>query len=428
MLSQVQKRFPFFNRNIAVLTFRQITGQISRSMVFPYASLLILAVGGDSSQIGIINSLRPLAGLIVFPIAGYLTDKKGRVKLMIIAGIISAISSLLFVFAPNWHWIAIAAIIHGFSLFEFPPSSAILAENLEPRHRGLGIATMSGLASFFALAGPYIAALIVVSFGDKTGVRILYAIYWVSYVINTLALRYFKDVEPEDPSDEKVNLFSVLKQVYSGIPSLIRDMPRSVKALSVVSGMTFIANSITSSFWIVYITQVVGIEKVEWGLILFIESITRVGFIIPAGMIVDRFGRSKSLMISLLISLVAFPSLIFANSFVHVLLIRLGAAIVVALYVPATSALMADYVPRKMRGRIMSAVGRGSTMIGSTGGGAGGPGMGYFFVVPVLICSILGGYLYSLNPAYPWICVFFINLVQLASVVLFIRDPEKQEY
>ena len=56
--------------------------------------------------------------------------------------------------------------------------------------------------------------------------------------------------------------------------------------------------------------------------------------------------------------------------------IRLCAAIAVALYVPATSALMADYVPRNMRGRIMSAVGRGSTMIGSTGGGAGGPGRG----------------------------------------------------
>jgi MFS family permease len=397
-------------------------------MVFPYASLLILAVGGGSSQIGVINSLRPLAGLIVFPIAGYLTDKKGRVRLMMIAGIISAISSLLFVLSPTWHWIAFAALIHGFSLFEFPPSSAILAENLEPSNRGVGIATMNGLASLFALAGPYIAALIVVNFGDKTGVRILYAIYWVSYVINTIALRYFKDVEPENPSEEKVNLLNILKQVYSGTPSLIREMSRSVKALGIVSMMAFVANSITSSFWIVYVTQIIGVEKVEWGVILFIEAITRVSFTIPAGMIVDRYGRSSSLMIALIISLVAFPSLVFATSFFHVLLIRLGAAIAVALYVPATSALMADYVPRNMRGRIMSAVGRGSTMIGSTGGGAGGPGMGYFFVLPVIICSILGGIMYSMNPVYPWVCVFFTNLVQLTTVILFIRDPEKQEY
>jgi hypothetical protein len=89
---------------------------------------------------------------------------------------------------------------------------------------------------------------------------------------------------------------------------------------------------------------------------------------------------------------------------------------------------MADYIPRSMRGKIMSAVGRGSTLIGSTGGGTGGPGMGYFFVLPVMAGSILGGYLYSLNPAYPWICVLFTNIVQLVSVILFIRDPEKQEY
>jgi MFS family permease len=143
---------------------------------------------------------------------------------------------------------------------------------------------------------------------------------------------------------------------------------------------------------------------------------------------VDRFGRSRSLIIALIISLIAFPSLILAKQFFHVLLIRLGAAIAVSLYVPATSALMADYVPRNMRGRIMSAVGRGSTLIGSTGGGIGGPGMGYFFVLPVMASSILGGYLYSLNPDYPWICLFFTNIIQLASVILFIRDSEKQEF
>jgi MFS family permease len=287
---------------------------------------------------------------------------------------------------------------------------------------------MTGLASFFALASPFIAALIVVGLGDEMGVRALYAVYLVSFVINTIALRYFRDVEPEDSSEEKVNVFGILKKVYSEIPGLIRDMPRSVKALSIVSGMAFIANSLTSPFWIVYVIEIVGIDKVKWGLILLIESITRVSLTIPAGMIVDRYGRSRSLMIAVIISLVVFPSLVLARSFFHVLLIRIGSAIAVSLYVPATSALMADYVPRNMSGRIMSAVGRGSTLIGATGGGTGGPGMGYFFVLPVMAGSIIGGFLYSLNPAYPWICVFGTCLVQLFSVFFFIRDREKQEY
>ena len=54
----------------------------------------------------------------------------------------------------------------------------------------------------------------------------------------------------------------------------------------------------------------------------------------------------------------------------------------------------------------MAAIGRGSTLIGATGGGTGGPGMGYLFTVPVMTASVLGGHLYSINPTYPWICVF----------------------
>ena len=35
--------------------------------------------------------------------------------------------------------------------------------------------------------------------------------------------------------------------------------------------------------------------------------------------------------------------------------------------------------------------------------------------------------LYSMNPVYPWICVLGATILQLVSLILFIRDPEKAE-
>ena len=87
LIAEIKKRFSFMKGNLTVLTIRQVLGMFIRKMVLAYASLFILAVGGDSSQIGIINSVRPLAGLIMFPIAGYLTDRTSRVKLITIADI-----------------------------------------------------------------------------------------------------------------------------------------------------------------------------------------------------------------------------------------------------------------------------------------------------------------------------------------------------
>lgn len=424
---ELRKMLPFMRGNFVVLTVRMVVGQICRNMVFPYASLLILAVGGSNSQVGVVNSLMPLAGLLVFPVAGYLTDRRGRVRLMTVAGYLSALTMLIFVFAPSWEWIALASLLQGFAVLEFPPSSAILAESLEPRHRGVGVATMTTLANLFAVASPYIAGVITESLGNNAGVRTLYAIYMLSFIINTLMLRFLKDAEPEGDPGELPRVAAILREVYGGLPELIRGMPREAKALSVVTGLAFISNALTAPFWVVYATEVIGVSNVEWGLILFIESLIKIGLTIPAGMVADRYGRARTLLAAVLVSLVSLPSIVLATGFTQVLLVRVGAALAVALYIPASTALMADLVPRGMRGRVMSAVGRGSVMVGATGGGTGGPGMGYLYTVFVVAGSILGGVLYSADPSYPWLGVLAACAFQVVFVILFIKDPETRE-
>jgi len=216
-----------------------------------------------------------------------------------------------------------------------------------------------------------------------------------------------------------------LKEAYSGIPELISNMNRSVKALGVLLGMGFIANGIASPFWVVYATEVTGLSSIDWGLILLVESTFKTVLAIPCGVIADRYSRSKTLFAAVFFSLISLPSLVLAKTFIHVLLIRLGAGLAGALFMPSSTALMADHIPRDLRGRVMGAIGRGSVLVGATGGGTGGPGMGYLFTLPVMVASIVGGLLYSMNPIYPWICILGTTIIQFTTIVLFIRDPKK---
>jgi MFS family permease len=187
--------------------------------------------------------------------------------------------------------------------------------------------------------------------------------------------------------------------------------------------MGFIANGIASSFWVVYVTDEIGLTTIEWGLILLLESVFRTVLTIPFGLIADKYGKTKSLFAAVIISLISLPTLIIAKTFTHVLLIRLSAGLAVALFIPSSIALMADYVPRDLRGRVMAAIGRGSILIGATGGGTGGPGMGYLFTIPVMIASVSGGILYSMNPVNPWICILGATVIQFICILFFIRDP-----
>jgi MFS family permease len=417
MKRALQKRFEFMNANLRILTIRQIIGMFCRRMVISYASLYILAVGGGEAQIGVVNSLRPIAGLIVFPIAGYLTDRTGRVRLIALAGYFSALTTLLYVFAPSWEWLALATLLQGIVVFQFPPSS-----------RGVGIATMSTLATAFAMFSPYIAGIILEVQGINAGMQLLYALLALSQGVSaTFILKYLKETTTIEKTGTKLNILAVLKDTYTGIPNLIRNMPRSIKALGLLLGLGFIANGISSPFWVVYVTDVLELSSIDWGLILLFESIFRTVLTIPCGMIADRFSRTKTLFAGVLCSLIALPSLILAQTFLHVLVIRLGVGVAGALFLPSSTALMADYIPRDMRGRVMAAIGRGSVLIGATGGGTGGPGMGYLFTIPVMVVSVLGGLLYAINPTYPWICVLGTTILQLLSIIFFIRDPEKAE-
>ena len=416
------------NVNLRVLTIRQVLGRFFRRMVMSYSSLYVLAVGGDKAQIGIVNSLRPLAGLLMFPISGYLTDRTGRVKLIVLAGYLSSLTMLLYIFAPSWEWIALGALLQGFMVFQFPPSSAILADSMEPRSRGVGIATMATLANAFAMFSPYIAGIILEFYGINFGMRILYALLVMILAVNsTFILKFLRETTSVETTETGFNVLNILREAYAGIPELIGDLPRSVKAFGVFIGMGFIANAVAGPFWVVYVTEEVGLSKIDWGLILLFESIFKTILTIPCGMIADRYSRTKTLFAAVFFSLISLPSLILANTFVHVLLIRLCVGLAGALFFPSSTALMADYIPRELRGRVMAAIGRGSVLIGATGGGTGGPGMGYLFTIPVMVASVMGGLLYSMNPVYPWICVLGTAIIQLVSIILFIRDPEKVE-
>jgi len=428
-MRSLPRAFRFMRGNVLILTVTNLLGMFCRSMVFPYASLYILALGGKPTQIGLINSLRPLAGLIMFPIAGYLADHAGRVKLIGLASYLSGAICLLYVFAPSWQVIAVAGLLGGFMVFQFPPSSAIIADSLSPQDRGRGIALMTTLASIPAMFSPYLAGALIDRRGVDVGMRYLYGFLAAASLLSAaISLRFLK--ETPRPSETRLDLShlpTAFRNAYAGVPTILKHLPRSLKALSLVIILGFMANAVAGPFWVVYALEHIGLSSTEWGLVLLIETVLRNVMYIPAGLMVDRWGRTRWMLASLLLSLVSVPAFALSSSFVAVLLIRAAVALANAFFLPACSALMADTVPRDKRGRVMAALGRGTVMIGAASGGTGGPGVGFLVTIPLMIASLAGGYLYTCNPAYPWAFVLVTTLIAFIVSALFIRDPKKAE-
>lgn len=428
-LQRFRTLFQFMEGNILVLTLTNLLGNFSRAMVFPYASLYILALGGEAQQIGLINALSPLMGLFLFPIAGYIADNAGRVRIIVFSYYLAGSVLLLFILAPNWQWIAVATLFRGVMSLQFPARSAIVADSLTPEQRGTGIATMNTVAGFLSIFAPYVAGAVIEQYGPNWGVRALYVVMLILYVGSGVIIhRYLKETAIN--ADRRIDsgaIWASFKEAYGGLFGLFNGLPRRVMALTGVIILCFMTNGIATAFWVVYVIEEIGLSPTDWGLILLLETLTRNLLFIPGGLLVDRVGRTVALCGALILALIAMPLFVLVTGMVGVLIVRLLIVIGQALLIPASTALMADSVPRQMRGRVMAATGQGGVMLGAAGGGTGGPGTGYLITIPLMVSSLVGGLLYAANPAYPWYVASALMVLAIGVTIVFIRDPQTAE-
>ena len=91
------------------------------------------------------------------------------------------------------------------------------------------------------------------------------------------------------------------------------------------------------------------------------------------------------------------------------------------------SVLLADIVPRDIRGRVMAAIGRETVRMGAASGETGGPGVGYFTIVPQVLASLDGGVFYQWDHNLPWLFVLVVCITSVLFVTSFVRDPKNAE-
>ena len=183
----------------------------------------------------------------------------------------------------------------------------------------------------------------------------------------------------------------------------------------------FIAMS--APFYMVYATKVIALSEVQWGLLMFMSGLLGIMVVFPMCSIVDRIGLKKMI----LLGIVMVPFFIFgfrhANGFYAVAVVLCGIVLCNNIMIPAFSTLIANTVPRNRRGRLYSIIGeRGiSINFGNFWGG------GFLIFQPAALGALTGGYIYKMNPAYPWMITSVALLISMILVYLFVHEPEEAQ-
>ena len=413
--------------NVLILTLGTVVRQLSLFITFPFFSLYVRALGGSMVDIGVVNALRPLAAMFIFPIAGAFADSYSRVKILVVTGILNAVQISIFLLAPDWRYLAVATFLNGLLVFRFPASSALLADSMDPRLRGRGFAAISAIPGFIGIFTPFVGGYLMTVFDIELGMRILYAVSVVGTLLTALLnWRYLEDTHSR-PQDSGGDLLHVLKGSYGGVLQTLRWLPGDLRFYAVIIASTFFFNSLSGPYWVIYANDVMGISALGWGSLLTLSTVIRVLLSIPAGGIIDRFDKRRIAALALALSVVPTLAFPFAGGIIGAALVLIPIAVSNGFLMPLAGALMVDMVPGERRGTVMAALGRGMLMTNTRGGmTGGGPGMGFVTCLPVILGSLLGGYIYNADPRYPWLLLGAALFLNATLAACFLKPKKSQ--
>jgi MFS family permease len=386
-----------------------------------YLTPYIVALGGGAKVIGLINALGSLAAMFLYPVGGYIADKSGRVRLVVVATLLYTSSFLLYGFATHWTWIAAGIVYQNLALFYLPALYAIMADSVPIGYRGKLYAFNFAIPNLIRILSPFIGGALIAYLDVIPAMKLGYAISFImGLVVFALRARFLRETMP-DSEGISWNPLTVLKNSYAGILDSMEFVLNNIRGYAGVSMLLAFLGSMILPFWILYATEVAGIGEYYWGVILLWSGVARAVLSFFIGEIVDRYGSRRVFLAGFIMAIPSMFLFTMAKTYYTILVLYTIVTLSSVLVWIGSQVYLADSIPREMRGRIMAMVGSGMS-IGVTGVGYAS---GFLIFLPNALGSIVGGLIYSVNPSYPWLMQGIVLIFGLIMTYMLIQDPDQ---
>jgi len=299
-----------------------------------FLPLYILAIGGTNLAVGFLNAMdNLLSALYSFP-GGYLSDKIGYKKALLLFTAIAMIGYLVVIIFQSWQAVFIGAVLFiSWSAVSLPAIMSLISKTVPSNRRAMGVTIHSIVKRIPMSLGPLLGGTFISIYGTTTGIRISFITAFVLGIVALLAIHFL--MEDETVAPRTTRLRDILR---------LRNFNLSLKNLLVSDILIRFAEQIPYAFVVVWAVNVIGISAFQFGILTAIEMITAVLVYIPVAYFADRYFKKPFILITFIFFTI-FPLVVyFSRSF---------AALVVAFVIrglkefgePTRKSLIMDLAP-----------------------------------------------------------------------------------
>jgi MFS family permease len=393
------------NHNALVISITELIHDTGSHLVWSFWSLYVLQLGGGVEILGLFTLLTGISSIILHPVLGYLSDKVGRKKPVVIGGFIISFFPLILAFADSWVWLIPGILLRAVDNGLWITRQALFTDNIQPDKKGRSLATFYTIMSLTASFLPTFGGILLDRMGIAQGFRIGLLYTFLALMIQSILNAKYLN-EPNRPSSSGRVKRGDLSRFITELITSIRSNNR-FQTILVGQGILSFSQGIISQFTIIYAIQTIGLSKTEWGVISSLSSFANMLLRIPIGSAVDRMSNLRGYIVGIVMQS-AYPILFFNSGFFSVILLSVILNSLGGTFTQmGREALLVEIMPREERGLLLGSF----SAISSQGGLAGS------------LSPTLGGLIWdSYGPIYNF---YLASILGSLSVLYYFRKSRR---
>lgn len=375
---------------VAVLIMVVLVG-MGEKMAERFLPIYLLALGGGTLSIGLLNGLdNLLSALYSFP-GGYLSDKLGYKRALLVFNLIAMFGYLIVIFIPTWWAVIVGSFFFlSWTAISLPATMSLVAAVLPTQKRTMGVSIHSLVRRIPMALGPVVGGALIGAYGRTTGVRYAFVAALILGAI-ALVVQQVMVKEKKTGGEAQANPLKLLSLMTPDLRNLL-----------VSDILIRYAEQIPYAFAVVWAMDVNGLSALQFGALTTVEMVTAMLVYIPIAYLADKNTKKPFVAITFVFFTIFPLVLLFSRSF-EMMIVAFIIRGLKEFGEPTRKALIMDLAPENKKAGMF----------------------GLYYLLRDVIVSVAafgGALLWNISPSVNFITAFAFGLAGTLYFVRFGKD------
>ncbi len=260
-----------------------------------FLPIYLIALGGGALSIGLLNGLdNLLSALYSFP-GGYLSDRIGTKKALLVFNIIAMFGFVLVILIPLWQAVLLGSVFFlSWSAISLPATMSLIARVLPLNKRTMGVSMHSFMRRIPMALGPILGGICIGLWGERDGVRAAFGCAFLLSILATVLQQILIEDDPPKTSTKQPG------RPEKNPLKILHHMHPSLKRLLISDILIRFCEQIPYAFVVVWCMKTIAepITALSFGILTAIEMTVAMLVYIPVAYLADRSTKKPFVVIT----------------------------------------------------------------------------------------------------------------------------------